>query len=86
MMSRFSAWTIGLSIMSGAHLPICEKLMQRVREEGLEDRLVVVGGVIPKEDVPKLKTLGVKGVFPGGTPLQEIVDFILKNAPTREGV
>jgi len=77
---------IGLSIMSGAHLPICEKLMQRVREEGLEDRLVVVGGVIPKEDVPKLKTLGVKGVFPGGTPLQEIVDFILKNAPTREGV
>ena len=77
---------IGLSIMSGAHLPICEKLMQQVREEGLEDRLVVVGGVIPKEDVPKLKTLGVKGVFPGGTPLQEIVDFILKNAPTREGV
>ena len=77
---------IGLSIMSGAHLPICEKLMQRVREEGLEDRLVVVGGVIPKEDVPKLKTLGVKGVFPGGTPLQEIVDFIFKNAPTREGV
>jgi len=77
---------IGLSIMSGAHLPICEKLMQRVREEGLEDRLVVVGGVIPKEDVPKLKTLGVKGVFPGGTPLQEIVDFILKNAPTRGGV
>lgn len=77
---------IGLSIMSGAHLPICEKLMRRVREEGLEDRLVVVGGVIPKDDIPKLKALGVKGVFPGGTPLQEIVDFILKNAPKREGV
>lgn len=76
---------IGLSIMSGAHLPICEKLMKRVKEEGLDDRLVVVGGVIPKEDIPKLKALGVKGVFPGGTPLQEVVDFIKENAPAREG-
>ncbi|HEX16073.1 MAG: methylmalonyl-CoA mutase [Deltaproteobacteria bacterium] len=74
---------IGLSIMSGAHLPICEKLMKRVEEEGLEDRLVVVGGVIPKDDIPKLKALGVKGVFPGGTPLDEIVRFIRENAPKR---
>ncbi len=74
---------IGLSIMSGAHLPICEKLMKRVKEEGLGDRLVVVGGVIPKDDIPKLKALGVKGVFPGGTPLDEIVRFIRENAPKR---
>lgn len=74
---------IGLSIMSGAHLPICEKLMKRVKEEGLDDRLVVVGGVIPKDDIPKLKALGVKGVFPGGTPLDEIVRFIRENAPKR---
>ncbi|RLA86428.1 MAG: methylmalonyl-CoA mutase, partial [Deltaproteobacteria bacterium] len=43
---------IGLSIMSGAHLPICEKLMKRVREEGLDDVLVVAGGVIPERDIP----------------------------------
>ncbi|RLA80315.1 MAG: methylmalonyl-CoA mutase [Deltaproteobacteria bacterium] len=74
---------IGLSIMSGAHLPICEKLMKRVREEGLDDVLVVAGGVIPERDIPKLKEMGVKGVFPGGTPLEEIVNFIRENAPKR---
>ena len=76
---------LGLSIMSGAHLPICEKLMKRVREEGMEDVLVVVGGVIPLKDIPKLKELGVRGVFPGGTPFQEIVTFIRENARKREG-
>ncbi len=74
---------IGLSIMSGAHLPICEKLMKRVKEEGLDDVLVVAGGVIPERDIPKLKEMGVKGVFPGGTPLEEIVNFIRENAPKR---
>jgi len=74
---------IGLSIMSGAHLPICEKLMKKVREEGLDDVLVVVGGVIPSRDIPKLKEMGVKGIFPGGTPLEEIVNFIRENAPKR---
>ncbi len=76
---------LGLSIMSGAHLPICEKLMKRIREEGMEDVLVVVGGVIPLKDIPKLKELGVRGVFPGGTPFQEIVTFIRENARKREG-
>lgn len=75
---------IGLSILSGAHLPICEKLMKRLKEEGLNDRMVVVGGVIPKEDIIALKALGVAEVFPGGTPLNEIVEFIKKNAPRRQ--
>ncbi len=59
---------IGLSIMSGAHLPICKKLMAFLSEKDLQDKLVVVGGVIPKKDIPALKDLGVAGVFPGGTP------------------
>jgi methylmalonyl-CoA mutase, C-terminal domain len=67
---------IGLSIMSGAHIPIMEKLTKKVKEEGLTDKLVVVGGVIPNRDIPKLKELGVHGVFPGGTPFSEIVRFI----------
>ena len=71
---------IGLSIMSGAHIPILEKLMKRVKEEGLKDKLVVVGGVIPNRDIAKLKKLGVSGVFPGGVPFAEIISFINTHA------
>ena len=67
---------IGLSIMSGAHIPISRKLMQMMKEEKLDDKLVIVGGVIPGRDVPLLKELGVDGVFPGGTYFDEIVQFI----------
>ena len=64
---------IGLSIMSGAHLPICRRLLDLMAAEGIPDIPVVVGGVIPKQDVAELKNMGVKGVFPGGTPFDEIV-------------
>ncbi len=70
---------VGLSIMSGAHVPICRKLMGLLREKGANDILVVVGGVIPNRDIPVLKEIGVDGVFPGGTPFDEIVDFIRSN-------
>jgi methylmalonyl-CoA mutase C-terminal domain/subunit len=67
---------IGLSIMSGSHLSICKRLMERLKENDLSDILVAVGGVIAKNDVPKLEALGVKGVFPGGTRFDAIVDSI----------
>jgi methylmalonyl-CoA mutase C-terminal domain/subunit len=70
---------IGLSIMSGAHIPIAEKLVQKARAAGIGDKMVVVGGVIPGRDIPKLKELGVRGVFPGGTPFAEIVSVIKEN-------
>jgi len=70
---------IGLSIMSGAHIPITERLMKKAREEGIDDRMVVVGGVIPGRDIPKLRELGARGVFPGGTPFSEITSFINEN-------
>lgn len=70
---------IGLSIMSGAHLPITERLIKKAAEEGIDDKMVVVGGVIPARDIPRLKELGVRGVFPGGTPFTEIVGFINEN-------
>ena len=70
---------IGLSIMSGAHIPLTEKLMKRIREEGIGDKMVLVGGVIPHRDIATLKDLGVKGVFPGGTPFAEIATFISEN-------
>ena len=64
---------IGLSIMSGAHLPICQTLLALMKDQGIEDIPVAVGGVIPQQDVTKLTALGVKGVFPGGTPFDEII-------------
>jgi len=63
---------IGLSIMSGAHLPIAEKLMAMMKEQGLDDVYLTVGGVIPHQDIPKLKKMGVAEVFPGGTSFEEI--------------
>jgi methylmalonyl-CoA mutase C-terminal domain/subunit len=71
---------VGLSIMSGAHVPICKKLMDFFQEKGVEDILTVVGGVIPNRDIPILTEIGVAGVFPGGTSFEEIIDFIKDNA------
>ena len=79
---------IGLSILSGAHNHIVPRLMELLKEKGLDDVLVVIGGIIPDVDIPKLKSLGVKGVFLPGTPMQDIVDFIETNArpaPTSSG-
>lgn len=67
---------IGLSIMTGAHLPICQRLFNEMAEENVDDIRVIVGGVIPKDDIPKLKEMGVQGVFPGGTSFDEIVRSI----------
>ena len=69
---------IGLSIMSGAHLGICEKLLEAMKQEGIESTGVVVGGVIPARDIGKLKQLGIKGVYPGGTPFDEMIEGIKK--------
>jgi len=71
---------IGLSIMSGAHIPIAKKLMELIGKEGLDNVLVVVGGVIPTKDIPTLQEIGVKGVFPGGTPFEESIAFIKEHA------
>ncbi len=67
---------IGLSIMSGAHLPICESLLTMMRQQELQEVHVVVGGVIPARDIAILKEMGVAGVFPGGTPFDKIVEEI----------
>src|SRR5947207_9708297 len=71
---------IGLSILSGAHNHIAPKLMELLKSKGLDDVLVVIGGIIPDVDIPKLKALGIKGVFLPGTPMQVILDFSRANA------
>ena len=74
---------IGLSILSGAHMHICPRLMQLLHEKGMDDVLVVVGGIIPDVDIPRLRDIGVKGIFLPGTPMQEIIDFISQNVRPR---
>jgi methylmalonyl-CoA mutase C-terminal domain/subunit len=76
---------IGLSILSGAHMHICPRVMTLLAEQGLSDVLVVVGGIIPDVDIPKLQEMGIRGIFLPGTPMQDIVDFIQAHARPRVG-
>jgi methylmalonyl-CoA mutase C-terminal domain/subunit len=74
---------IGLSILSGAHNHIAPRVMELLKEHGLTDVLVIIGGIIPDVDVARLKAIGIGAVFLPGTPLQEIVSFIAANARSR---
>ena len=75
---------IGLSILSGAHMALFPKIVELLRENGMDDVLVLAGGIFPDEDVPKMKEMGIEGVFGPGTPLGEIVEFIRAHVGDRE--
>jgi len=70
---------VGLSILSGAHLVLFPKILQLLKERGLGVVFVFAGGIIPDEDVPILKEMGIKAVFGPGTPTREIIDFVKAN-------
>jgi len=70
---------IGLSLLSGAHMTLFMDVTKLLKEKGLDDVLVIGGGIIPEKDIPKLKKVGVSGVFGPGTHCDDIVDFIRKN-------
>jgi methylmalonyl-CoA mutase C-terminal domain/subunit len=67
---------VGLSILSGAHMELFPLILDGLKEKGLDHVLVVAGGIIPEEDVPVLKKLGVEAIFRPGAMTQDIVDFI----------
>lgn len=71
---------IGVSILSGAHNTILPRICQLLRENGMDDVLLVVGGIIPNEDIPGLKQAGVAEVFQPGASTQDIVQFIRNHA------
>ncbi|NQW03794.1 MAG: cobalamin B12-binding domain-containing protein [Acidobacteria bacterium] len=77
---------IGLSILSGAHMHICPKVMALLTEKGLGHVKVLVGGIIPDVDREKLHAMGVTGIFLPGSPMQSIVDFIREQVPSRAEV
>ncbi len=67
---------IGLSILSGAHLPICRRVMELLRERQMSDVVVFVGGIIPSQDIPELRSMGVREVFLPGASTQDVVRAI----------
>jgi methylmalonyl-CoA mutase C-terminal domain/subunit len=71
---------VGLSILSGAHMALFPKVVELLRQNDMEDVLVVAGGIIPDEDVPALHEMGIRGIFGPGTPTDRIVSFIRENA------
>ena len=74
---------IGLSILSGAHNTLAPKLMRLLKEKGMTDVTVLLGGTIPDADIPALKEAGIAGIFLPGTSTQDIVDFVRKSAAAR---
>jgi methylmalonyl-CoA mutase C-terminal domain/subunit len=72
---------VGLSILSGAHPTLFPKIMQLLKKKGMTDVVVFAGGIIPQEDVPALKKIGIREVFGPGTPTSVLVDYLKKNVP-----
>jgi len=67
---------IALSILSGAHMSICRNVMEAVKEFNMEDKVVIIGGTITTDDIPKLKEMGISEVFPPGSPINAGVDYL----------
>jgi methylmalonyl-CoA mutase C-terminal domain/subunit len=76
---------IGVSILSGAHLTIFKKITELMKHYGMDDVLLMGGGIIPDEDKPILEQMGVKGLFGPGTSTQEIIDFIRREVQKLRG-
>jgi methylmalonyl-CoA mutase C-terminal domain/subunit len=74
---------VGLSVLSGAHMTLCPRITELMKKEGLNDVMVVVGGIIPDQDVPKLKECGISEIFQPGASTEDIVDYVRKNARKR---
>lgn len=70
---------VGISILSGAHNTLCPRIVNLLRENGMDDTLVLVGGIVPQEDILTLKAGGVSEIFLPGTSTEDIVTFIRQN-------
>jgi methylmalonyl-CoA mutase C-terminal domain/subunit len=74
---------VGLSILSGAHMTLVPRICALIRDEGLDDILVVVGGIIPDDDADDLRKAGVAGIFGPGTTIAEVAEYLRANARPR---
>jgi methylmalonyl-CoA mutase, C-terminal domain len=74
---------VGLSVLSGAHMTLCPRIMDLMKKDRLDDVLVVIGGIIPDQDIPKLKECGVSAVFQPGASTEDIIAYIRNNVRTK---
>jgi len=74
---------VGISILSGAHNTLCPRIVQLLRDQGMDDCLVLVGGIVPQEDIPRLKEQGVAEIFLPGTSTEDIVRFLREKVQPR---
>jgi methylmalonyl-CoA mutase, C-terminal domain len=70
---------VGLSVLSGAHMTLCPRIMELMKKDRLDDVLVIIGGIIPDQDIPKLKELGISAVFQPGASTEDIIAYIRQN-------
>jgi methylmalonyl-CoA mutase C-terminal domain/subunit len=75
---------VGVSILSGAHNTLCPRIVQLLRDQGMDDCLVLLGGIVPQDDIAKLKSNGVAEVFLPGTSTEDIVKFLRDNIKPRD--
>lgn len=75
---------VGVSILSGAHNTLCPRIVQLLRDQGMDDCLVLLGGIVPQDDIAKLKQQGVAEIFLPGTSTENIVKFLRENVKPRE--
>ena len=75
---------VGVSILSGAHNTLCPRIVQLLRDQGMDDCLVLLGGIVPQEDIAKLKSQGVAEIFLPGTSTENIVKFLRANVKSRD--
>ena len=74
---------VGLSILSGAHLELFPRVVEELSTRGVDDVLLFCGGIIPAEDIPRVKEIGFDGVFGPGTDTSDVIKFVKEHAPTR---
>jgi methylmalonyl-CoA mutase C-terminal domain/subunit len=74
---------VGISILSGAHNTLCPRIVNLLRDQGMDDCLVLVGGIVPQEDIPRLKEQGVAEIFLPGTSTEDIVKFLREKVQPR---
>ena len=75
---------VGVSILSGAHNTLCPRIVELLRDQGMDDCLVLLGGIVPQDDIAKLKQQGVAEIFLPGTSTENIVKFLRENVKPRE--
>jgi methylmalonyl-CoA mutase, C-terminal domain len=74
---------VGISVLSGAHNTLCPRIVSLLHEKGMDDCLILVGGIIPEADIPKLKEQGISEVFLPGTSTEEIIKYLRENVRPR---